>query len=436
MNETDIARFSASIDDAPHAAPGAGDDGISAGLLSTVADWIMEAALVDTPIEELFAGACARLHGIGLPLKRAHLSYRTLHPSIESVSLLWAPGEAVQSMEHMHGAGSSDIWRRSPFYFMVENDLPALRRRLIGPSAIFDFAVLNDLAEEGLTDYLGLMVNFEQPDPGAEDKRSGILTSWSTDRPNGFVDSDISALLRIKQRLGVAAKMAIRKQIASNVVSTYLGQRAGEEVLSGRIRRGDGQKIHAVIWYTDLRGSSALADSMPASRYIALLNGYFECAAGAVIDGGGEVLNYIGDGVLAIFPMDRAPGSGSATSAALEAALEARRRLEDVNANLTEMGANPLEFGVAMHVGDVVFGNIGAGARLSFTTIGGAVNEVARLEEMTKTLGAPLLMSGEFKAELDGKFHSILKSYGFQELRGIGAPMDIYGLEIHAADED
>jgi len=159
-----------------------------------------------------------------------------------------------------------------------------------------------------------------------------------------------------------------------------------------------------------------------------LLNGYFECAAGAVLDAGGEVLNYIGDGVLAIFPIGDM-SEEEAAEAALGAAKEARRRLHDVNENLRFMGRDPLEFGVALHVGDVVFGNIGSGGRLAFTTIGSAVNEVARLEALTKTLDAPILMSGEFKSAVKRADPSVeLTGFGFQKMRGIGAPIDVFGI--------
>lgn len=403
-------------------------DEMSGSLLGGVADWIMEAALADMPIDRLLGGACMRLLAAGVPIARVHMSYRTLHPSIESVSLVWMPEGPVRSMEHMHGAGSSDTWRRSPFFFMIDNEVHALRRRLTGPAAVRDFLVLDDLHAEGMTDYLALMVRFDQDPIDGQGQGNGIVTSWTTKRSNGFVDADIQALLRVKQRLGVAAKLAIKNQIATNVVSTYLGPRAGGEVLSGHIQRGDGQRIHSVIWYSDLRNSSTLADSMPAERYIALLNGYFECAAGAVIAAGGEVLNYIGDGVLAIFPISVAQGADVAAAGALDAAVEARRRLEDVNANLQAIGADPLNFGLGLHVGDVVFGNIGAGARLAFTTIGAAVNEVARIEELTKTLESPILVSGEFKAALRADLATGLISFGFRNLRGIGAPLDIYGL--------
>lgn len=414
--------------------PGANDgeptiyaDEMSDELMRGVADWIMEAALENTPVDRLLGGACMRLLAAGVPIARAHMSYRTLHPSIESVSLLWTAGGAVESMEHLHGAGMSAMWMRSPFYFMIEQDLPVMRRRLTGPAAIRDFEVLDDLAAEGMTDYLAVMIRFDAEE--GDDVARGIVTSWTTSRPNGFVDADIQALLRVKQRLAVAAKLSIKTQIARNVVTTYLGRRAGDEVLSGRIQRGDGHSIHAIVYYSDLRNSSALADSMPSSRYIALLNGYFECAAGAVIEAGGEVLSYIGDGVLAIFPIGGASGEAAA-AAAFAAALEARRRLKDVNANLLAIGAEPLEFGIGLHAGDVVFGNIGAGARLAFTTIGAAVNEVARLETLSKTLPSPVLMSGEFRAALGPAQSERLRPFGFMKLRGIGAPLDVYGLPM------
>jgi adenylate cyclase len=173
---------------------------------------------------------------------------------------------------------------------------------------------------------------------------------------------------------------------------------------------------------------------LPASAYISLLNGYFECAAGAVLEAGGEVLNYIGDGVLAIFPIGEM-SEEDAAAAALDAAKEARRRLKDVNENLQFMGREPLEFGIALHVGDVVFGNIGSGGRLAFTTIGAAVNEVARLEALTKSLDARILMSGEFKSAVTRADPAVpLKSFGFQKMRGIGAPIDVFGYDSSASE--
>lgn len=401
---------------------------LSSGLLGGVADWVMDSAIADLPADKLLEGACVRLLAAGLPIARAHMSYRTLHPSIESVSLLCDKGEPVRAMEHMHGAGSSAIWQRSPFYFMIQNDLVALRRRLAGPAALIDFVVLEDLQADGYTDYLALMVKFDDGPVDSSGRGNRIVTSWTTRRHEGCVNDDIAALLRVKQRLGVAAKMAIKNQIATNVVSTYLGPTAGAQVLSGNIQRGDGQTIHAVIFYSDLRGSSGLADRLPGSAYISLLNGYFECAAGAVLDAGGEVLNYIGDGVLAIFPIGEM-SEEEAAEAALGAAKEARRRLQDVNENLRFMGRDPLEFGVALHVGDVVFGNMGSGGRLAFTTIGSAVNKVARLETLPKTLDAPILMSGEFKSAVKRADPSVpLTGFGFQKMRGIGAPIDVFGI--------
>lgn len=409
---------------------------LSTGLLGGVADWIMEAAIADLPTSQVLEGVCVRLLAAGLPIARAHMSFRTLHPSVESVSLVWERGQPVKAMEFMHGAGTSDVWQRSPFYFMIQNDLQALRRRLIGSGALLDFAVLEDFKEDGFTDYLALMVKFDDGREDASGRRNGIVTSWTTSRTEGFTDDDIVALLRIKQRLGVAAKMAIKNQIANNVVSTYLGPTAGKQVLDGAIQRGDGQTIHAVILYSDLRGSSGLADRLPATAFISLLNGYFECVAGAVLDAGGEVLNYIGDAVLAIFPVGEMAVADGA-KLALDAASEARRRLRDVNENLQMMGREPLKFGIALHVGDVVFGNIGSGARLAFTTIGSAVNEVARLEGLTKTLDAPVLMSGEFKAVLKAAYPDTpLKAFGFQKMRGIGAPIDVYGFDPEPSNPD
>ena len=315
---------------------------------------------------------------------------------------------------------------------MLQNDLVALRRRLVGPAALIDFSVLEVLKADGYNDYLASMVKFDDGPADASGRGNGVVTSWTTRRADGFVDDDFSALLRVKQRLGMAAKMAIKNQVATNFVSTYLGPTAGAQIFSGTIQRGDGQTIYAVIFYSDLRGSDRLVDRVPASVYTSPLNRYFVSAAGAVLDAGAEILNYIDDGVLAIFPIEEM-SEAEAAKAALGAAREVRRRLHDGNENLVFMGREPLDFGVALHVGDVVFGNIGSGARLAFTTIGAAVNEVARLEALTKAPDAPVLMSDEFKSAVKRADPSIpLIGFGFQKMRGIGAPIDVFGFDPDA----
>ena len=378
----------------------------------------MEQALGQTALADLFGGCCERLLGAGIPLSRADIAFRVLHPLYEAMGMTWLRGSGVESESYIHREGEEppEPFASSPLWYMARTQLPFLRRRLTGDEAIIDFPLLAELRDAGSTDYLGYLVYF------GSGPRDGIAGSWTTDRSSGFREQDIRDLLRIQQRLCVASKMRIREQIALNVVTAYLGPDAGRRVLAGQIQRGDGETIHAVIWYSDLRGSTHMADTLPRDDYIRTLNNYFECAGGAVLAQGGEILSFIGDAVLAIFPID---GNAKATTRACERALaacrDAQSRLAAVNLKRREAGANQLAFGLALHLGDVLFGNIGLPERVSFSIIGSTVNEVARLEALTKELGRQILATGAFA----GHTSIMWDNLGRHQLRGVGAPLEV-----------
>jgi adenylate cyclase len=389
-----------------------------AALIDRAADWLMEQALGQTALADLFGGCCERLLGAGIPLSRAHIAFRVLHPLYQVMGMTWLRGSSVESESYILSEGEQPPERlaSTPIPHMIRTQLPFLRRRLTGDEATIDFPVLAELRDAGATDYLGYLVHFGG---GPRDRIAG---SWTTDRPSGFREQDIRDLLRIQQRLCVASKMRIREQIASNVVTAYLGPNAGRRVLAGQIQRGDGETIHAVIWYSDLRGSTSMADTLPRDDYIRTLNDYFESAGGAVLAQGGEILAFIGDAVLAIFPID---GNAKATTRACERALaacrEAQSRLAAVNLKRREAGTNQLEFGLALHLGDVLFGNIGLPERVSFSVIGPTVNEVARLEALTKELGRQVLATGAFARHTSIMWDNL----GRHQLRGVGAPLEV-----------
>ncbi|MGI9480713.1 MAG: adenylate/guanylate cyclase domain-containing protein [Hyphomicrobiaceae bacterium] len=356
----------------------------------------MSKALGDNEIREIFAGCCLRLTAAGIPVSRAFLYYRTLHPLYASVFLLWDRGEAdvrVREMSHER-AFSSEGWLNSPMNYMLQNGVTYLRRRLVGPAAVLDFDTLEQLQRDGATDYLGYLIPFSE-DEDVSPTTDGIFGSWTTDREAGFTGNDIRDLARVQKRLAVACKMQIRREITRNVLTAYLGDVAGRQVLDGQIKRGDGRQVEAVIWYSDLRRSTALAETLAGGDYLDLLNRYFECTAGSVLANGGEVLSFIGDAVLAIFPIDHDGNSArSAAEAATKAAEEALERIHLLNANRKDQEA--IHCGVGLHVGDVMHGNIGVPERVAFSVIGPAANEVARLEELTKTLDRDVLVSGAF----------------------------------------
>ena len=288
-----------------------------AALIDEVADWLMERALVESSLTEIAEGCFLRLHAAGIPLSRSHIAFRTLHPLYGAVGVTWTPSNGIVMQHYADPDETNEAWRQSPGYHLIRTRLPFLRRRLTGPEAQLDFPVLEDFREQGASDYLAYLFIFD------ETQETGVWGSWLCDRPSGFSEAELRALQRIQRRLAVALKVTIKEQIARNVVTTYLGPGAGERVLRGQIRRGDGERLHAAIWMSDLRDSTALAAALPPEEFLALLNGYFECTAGAVLARGGEVLLLIGDAVLAIFPLPQAGGAAQACQAALEAARDA-----------------------------------------------------------------------------------------------------------------
>lgn len=395
------------------AEPSGGSD-----LIGTVENWLMAQTLGEPELQNLFDGCCARLHAAGVPIARAYIGCRILHPLFSVLALTWRPKSGIEVQELPH---SREIrgWQDSPFSHLVKNNLPVIRRRLAGPDAVVDFPMLAELRDQGMTDYFGYIVSFTGGvvSGGAP---SGMSGSWATDRPSGFSEADIAALLRIQRNLATAAKMRIKDLISRNVVSTYLGANAGLRVLSGAIKRGDGEAIHAVVWFSDLRNSTGLAERLAPKDYLDTLNSYFECTAGSVMHRGGEVLVMIGDAVMAIFPTEPG-GVGAACEAALAAAQDAEACLHEVNAKRRD----PLDFGVGLHVGDLIFGNIGVPERLQFTVVGPAANEVARVQSLTKTLGRRILASRDFASRVDTPWESL----GAHRLQGIAEAREVFAPE-------
>jgi adenylate cyclase len=391
--------------------------GATSGVLSdAIAGWLAEEALGSSEPAALFEALCRRLRASGISVMRANVSFNVLHPLYVAGALTWtAEGVDVRLLDR-EGRGSEE-YQQSPIHHVITHALPLFRRRLTGRTALLDFPILPELRDRGGHDYLLLRVPFDGRQRGGFGDHRGIVCSWVSDRPSGFTDGEISLLQRITSRLAVALKGRLERSIADNVASAYLGKAAGQAVLSGAIHRGDGEKIQAALWYSDLRHSSALADHDTAEGFLSVLNRYFEMTAGAIRDHGGEVVSFIGDAVLGFFRVD--VQVADACARALDAAEEARRRLA---AHQPEAGAAPLEFGIGLHLGQVIYGNVGVPDRLQFTLVGSAVNEVARLEDLTKTLGCPLVASAPFAHELARDWRPL----GEHALRGIANTTEVF----------
>ena len=388
-------------------------------LIDSIADWLMEQALAETPMVALVEGCCVRLRAAGVPIWRALVSHRTLHPLYEAVWHTWHVEKGMGTYQMPHGAMGEEVFRASAFFHMLHTGVPFVRRRLTGEEAMLDFPALIDFRDQGGTDYIAAHVPFG--DPRENGNGPGIFLSWTSDRPSGFSDGDIAALRRIQKRLAVAAKIRIKTEIARNVLTAYLGADAGAKVLGGNIRRGDTETVHSVIWYSDLRNSTRLAETSTPEEYLATLNAVFEATAGPVVEEGGEVLLLIGDAVLALFPT-AATGEREAAAAAGRAARKARKALSVLNDAREHVGLPAVSCGIALHVGDLTYGNIGIPQRLQFTAIGPAANQVARIEALTKVLERPVLASAAYARLLDCPWQSL----GNQALRGVPDPIEVF----------
>lgn len=359
-------------------------------LIAEIEGWLVDAALGDPDIVRLFEGLCRRLHAVGVPVQRAVLSWPTLHPLFRAEQIFWWRGKGAKLEQYYHSSAGNEHWLKSPFYHALTRGLPRIRRRLKGEGALLDFEVLEEFATQGYTDYLLTAAHFSIAEVADyEGGPTGILSSWATRRESGFTDDDLEALSRIQRMLAIACRMAIQKRVAENLAHAYLGPTAGARVMAGDIRRGDGEFISAVVWFSDMRNSTRLSDVMQPDDYLALMNRYFECTAAPVIEHGGEILNFIGDGVLGIFPINDGDAAAAARRATA-AAGEALRRCAEDRAALRPDEV-PVDFGIGLDVGELMFGNIGVPQRLAFSGIGRVVNTVHRVETATKTLGQRVL---------------------------------------------
>lgn len=399
--------------------------GYDPAQLSSVLGWLVESAVDEESYDCVFENLCNRLRDIGLPLLRANLGMNTLHPLVESEGMMWIHGKGLTVEGYAHGSNVRDIWLRSPLYWMVSNNLGELRQNLTDAAERRRFPVFSELAELGGTDYLAMASRFGDEE-NANGIRNGILTSWVSDCKDGFSEEHIKAFRRLQPYLALVAKLSQQQNTATNVVSAFLGKEVGRRVLKGQIQLGDVECIPAVIWLCDLRDSTAMAEQANANDYLKTLNTYFSCTAGAVVEHGGQILHFLGDAVLAIFPVTQHITQTEAAEKALTASHAARIRLHTLNQQRIEKGQKQLEYGLALHVGDVLYGNIGIPDRIDFSVVGRAVNEVSRLESLTKEVGQQLLVSKAFKCLVNQPWRSL----GTFSAKGVSD-----GLEVYAPDD-
>jgi adenylate cyclase len=377
-------------------------------------DWVLTEHSRTTDGLALFDALCWRMVGHGIPLWRANLSIMTLHPQIRGLGFRWWRERGVsEEFRVKHGIERHTDYLESPMRPAIEDGVTVRIRLEDDAAALERYPLLKTFRDAGGTDYLACPLHVFAG-------RHRVVT-WATDRPGGFTDAHIAAIQAILPAIAVVVESMTSQRLSAVLLDTYLGRTIGRHILAGEIFRGQGRHLRAALMAVDLRGFTALADRMPGEELIQLLDDYFDAVAASVHGQGGEILKFVGDGVLAIFEPD-GRSERDAVTAALAAGEETLRRLDITNNNRAAVGQELIAIGIGLHLGDVIYGNVGAVDRLDFTAIGPAVNLVCRLEGLTKRMGRPLLVSESF-AQAYGR---PLLSLGFQPVRGLSEPQEVF----------
>jgi adenylate cyclase len=378
-----------------------------------VLHWLTNDAREERFIDNIFAELCIRLQRAGIPVKRATLHILIHHPQWLGARFMWADGMREAVIERV----DFDVRERSEFIGSPANEIhdgaTEVREDLErDPSLGRKHAVYDEMRAKGLTDYVAW--------PLYHTLGKRHLVTFATDRPGGFDDAHIAALLKLLPVLALVSEIRVKNRLARTLLETYVGSHAGELILAGATRRGTGTTVSAAILICDLRDFTRISDNWPRDDVIDLLNGYFDAMSEPIARHGGEILKFIGDGLLAIFPLSEP----SACANLLRAVAEARQAMAALNEKNGESGRAPLNYGIGVHVGDVMYGNIGSSTRLDFTVIGPAVNMASRLETLTKQLGRPVLLSRAFADFVGSDFD--LERVGEHQVRGFNDPIELF----------
>ena len=387
---------------------------MNTGELEQLIKWLMGGAQTGLTPDTVLGEICKRLVTAGVPLWRVGAFVQTLHPDAIGRSFVWRPGEDVVVDTLSFDLTESDRYRQNPLSVLFASG-HEVRYRLDDPDSR-RFSFLDDMRAEGVTDYIALPLHFID----------GTLhaTNWTTREPGGFTDEHLSALRSILPPFTRLAEIFALRRTAASLLDTYVGNRAGERIMAGQIRRGHAESMKAVIWLSDLRGFTSLSDRLAAETVVDILNQYFDCQVPAIRKHGGEILKFMGDGLLAVFPIAKDGGNlGEVCGRVQEAAREAKA---DVDAMRYPSGESieHFRFGVALHIGEILFGNIGGTSRLDFTCIGPSVNLAARLEKIAGQLGRTVVASSAFA----GVSPSGWTDLGEFPIAGFSQPQRVFGI--------
>ena len=390
----------------------------SRDTIGGIAEWLIGPAL------EVATGARAidelawRILAAGFPLVRLTLHSGVLHPQFLGTSFIWwrDTGQTVQTFV-AHEVRDVVPYELNPVLRVIQGG-ETLRRRVDVADGELDFPILRDLKARGCTDYLAL------PIPGALGRRYAV--TYTADCGEGFSDQQVLELRGLSQRMSVACDSFGQRELTRHLLKIYLGPQAGPKVLAGQIRRGTGEELTAVLWSSDLRGFTARSDRLPGQQMIAILDALFDAQATAIHQHGGEILKFIGDGLLAIFPIGGAGSAGDAASNAMAAAVQALDAVRQLSGHPAMVDEPALQIVVALHAGAVIYGNVGAVDRLDFTVIGPAVNLISRVESVAKALDEPIVVTDDFARAYGGS----LRSLGVHRFRGVAKPRELFSAAV------
>jgi len=393
---------------------------------ATLIDWVLQQGLRGATQIELVEGYCEKLVELGVPLMRLHVAQSAFHPKFGGAGFDWVRESDLSEERYVHRDTPLDVWLVSPLFHLLSTNSTEMRQALTDSMPDNRFPILDELRALGGTDYLAMAVPLAKYD--LTDKidphhpPEGVLISWTSDGADGFSDADIALIRAALPHLALALKSASTRKMASDLLSVYLGRDAGRRVMSGEIKRGSLQKISAAILYFDLSDFTRLSERVAGDDLIAMLNDYFGQAVETVQAHGGNILKFMGDGMLAMFSN---PDLSRASNAALDAAAQLRQQLSDINAQRVAQGQITTDSTLALHAGEIQYGNIGAENRLDFTVIGPAVNLTARLSGMHRSVDQNIIVSEPLIRHAGQTGHNLV-SLGRYMLRGVSEPQELF----------
>ena len=382
-------------------------------------DWLIGPGRLSGDGVAIAEGYVRRLAAAGVPLSRARFAQRLANPLLSAWGIIWTPEETTEytvAREILE----TGAWLGSPFQQVV-TDRSMLHKSLVGLDPDRDHITYHELAAAGGTDFFAMALEY------GDGSAQGC--SFVTADPGGFAPAHLDLIDGTRHALAAAFEPVAMRRSSESLLRTYLGEGPAKAVIEGTIRRGEHLGLDAVVMFSDLRDFTAKSESWSDTALLNALDGYFEAVVRSVHAHGGDVLKFIGDGVLAIFPVDGGDGHPNRCRDALKAAAAATEALGALNVRRQGDGLEPLAAGIGIHLGAVMFGNIGSPERLDFTAISPTVNVASRVQELCKPLGEPVLITAPVAERAEAQ----VRSLGLHRVKGIGQPIEVFGLR--QADE-